>query len=254
MKPIVIAFLSLGVAIATQAQVGESNEGAYKAYLGDQDVNIVKTMWKKVVADARIKHEQNPKDQNLFYDYAVTQFGLLTATMRDKDEDLFDDYADNTEENLEGLLDINKKWAEPRALLSAVYGLRMGYSPWKGMYLGSKSQSLMEKALADSPNSPLVWKLYGNSKFFTPETWGGDLKEAIKAYEKAIQLFESDLDKTKFNWFYLDTIAFLGQAYQKDGQTSKALATYEKAIKVEPNYNWVKFNLLPKAKKTASAK
>ena len=245
--------MCLTVVSIAGAQVGESNEAAYKAYLGDQDVKVVKELWKKVVADAKSKHEANPKDQNSLYDLALTQFGLLSATMRDKDEDLFDDYTDETEKNLETLLDNNKKWGEARALLSAQYGLTMGYSPWKGMYLGSKSQSLMEKAQADAPNSPLVWKLYGNSKFFTPETWGGDLKEAIKAYEKSIQLYESNPDKIKFNWFYLDTIAFLGQAYMKDGQTSKAISTYEKALKVEPNFSWVKLNLLPKAKKTASA-
>ena len=254
MKTIVITLLSFAVAFVASAQVGESNEAAYKAYLGDQDVKVVKELWKKVVADAKSKYEESPKDQNLLFDVTLTQFGLLSATMRDKDEDLFDDYVDDTEKNLETLLDNNKKFGEARALLSASYGLTMGYSPWKGMYLGSKSSSLMEKAQSDAPSSPLVWKLYGNSKYFTPETWGGDLKEAIRAYEKSIQLYEGDPAKIKSNWFYLDTMAFLGQAYLKDGQTSKAIAIYEKALKAEPNFSWVKMNLLPKAKKTASAK
>ena len=175
-------------------------------------------------------------------------------TMRDQDEELFDAYADQTEQNLEFILSENKNWAEPRALLSAVYGLRMGYSPWQGMFLGPKSQSLMDKAMKDGPESPLVWKLYANSRYFTPEMWGGDLKEAIKAYEKSIQLYERDPAKTKFNWYYLDTLAFLGQAYSKNGESSKAVTQYEKALQVEPEFYWIKNALLPKAKELSQAK
>ena len=110
----------------------------------------------------------------------------------------------------------------------------------------------MEQALKDSPSSPLVWKLYGNSKLFTPETWGGDIKEAIKAYEKSLRLFESVPEQIKNNWFYLDTMAFLGHAYMKDGNPAKAIIIYEKALAVESEFSWVKFGLLPKAKKSVA--
>ena len=250
MKHIILIFLCMLILrLPSMAQNSESNEASYKAYLGDQDIKVVKELWKKVVADQQAEYNKAPNDQGRLYQLALAQFGLLSSTMRDKDEALFDEYADATEENLETLISKNKKWGEPRALLSALYGLRMGYSPWKGMYLGSKSQSLMDKALNDAPSSPLVWKLYANSKFFTPEMWGGDLKEAIKAYEKAVQLYESNPEKIKFNWFYIDTLAFLGQAYTKDSQTPLTLLTYEKALKAEPNFTWVKYSLLPKAKK-----
>lgn len=252
MKQVILVILChLVLLVTTMGQTGESNEPSYKAYLGDQDVKAVKDLWKKVVADRQVEYEKDKMDQNLLYSLVLSQFGLLTTTMRDQDEDLFDHYADETENNLESLIAGNKKWGEPRALLSALYGLRMGYSPWKGMYLGSKSQSMMDQALKQSPNSPLVWKLYANSKFFTPEMWGGDLKEAIKAYEKSIQLYEVDTEKTKFNWFYIDTMAFLGQAYVNDGQTAKGILVYEKALKAEPEFSWVKSILLPKAKKSS---
>ena len=78
--------------------------------------------------------------------------------------------------------------------------------------------------------------------------WGGDLDEAIAAYEKAIQLYESNPAALQFNWMYLDTMAFLGQALAKKGQSEKAIAIYEKALKAEPEFGWVKFVLLPKAK------
>jgi cytochrome c-type biogenesis protein CcmH/NrfG len=47
---------------------------------------------------------------------------------------------------------------------------------------------------------------------------------------------------------YLDTMAFLGQAWAKKGDRAKAIAAYENALKAEPNFSWVKYVLLPKVK------
>ena len=48
---------------------------------------------------------------------------------------------------------------------------------------------------------------------------------------------------------YLDALAFQGQAYVKNGDTGKAIAAYEKALKAEPSFSWVRDNLLPAARK-----
>jgi tetratricopeptide (TPR) repeat protein len=236
-----------------QSQYAESGADTYKAYLGNNDVQATKEQWKKAVAGRKAKFEGDTKNPDLLYDLTLAQFGLLTATQRDRDEDLFDDYVEETEKNLETLIDGNKSWGEPKALLAALYGMQMSYSPMKGMFLGAKSGSLMDKALKSAPSSPLVWKLYANSKFFTPETWGGDLKEAVSAYEKAVRLYEASPEKTKNNWFYIDTLAFLGKAYERDNQVSQAIEVYQEALEAEPEYQWVKSVLLPKARKSVSA-
>ena len=117
------------------------------------------------------------------------------------------------------------------------------------MFLGPKSSSLMEKAMKMNSLSPLIWKLYGNAKYHTPDAYGGSVDEAVKAYEKAIDLYEADPAKKQNNWLYLDTMAFLGQAYTRKQQSLKAVAIYEKAIEVEPSFSWIKYSLLPAAKK-----
>lgn len=255
MRTIVLSTLMLLSEVIAQPQSlkYEADAAMYNAYLGHKDVNFTKALWKKVVADKKANHQASTKDMNALYALSLSQLGLLSATLRDRDEDLFDDYVDETEENLLTLIDKNENWGEPRALLSALYGLKIAYSPMKGMLLGSKSQRLMDQALKDAPASPLVWKLYGNSKFFTPETWGGDIEEAIKAYKKSLQLYEGS-SLIKSNWFYLDTIAFLGQAYHKNNQTQKAIETYEKALEVEPDFLWVNSNLIQAARRANTTK
>ncbi len=225
------------------------DQSMYKAYLGNDPVPDV---WKSAVAARKEELKNAPQDRQRQFQVALAQFGLLSSTMRKRDEDLFDAYYDETENLLKSITDQDKKWGEPMALLSAVYGLKMGYSPMQGIFLGSKSNSLVEKAKKLSPTSPLVWKVAANAMFFTPEMWGGDLAEAIECYEACIKHYEAKPENLKFNWMYLDALAFMGQAYVKNGENGKAIAAYEKALRQEPEFNWVKFVLLPKAKAPSS--
>jgi len=246
MRKITLLITTLIVTASVAAQSTESNPESYQAYLtGDQ--TSAKQRWKNVVSAAQEAFDKDPKNEELQFNLALTQFGLLSSTMRSQDEDFFDDYLDATVENLEAIKTVHV--TEAKALLASVYGLQLAYSPWKGMFLGPKSSNLMEKALKENPSSPLIWKLYGNSKYHTPEAYGGSVDEAIRAYEKAIALYEIDPAKKQNNWFYIDAMAFLGQAYTRKEQASKAIVVYEKAIEVEPSFNWIKYSLLPVAKK-----
>lgn len=244
MKTISLLTLCL-VALLAHGQ-DTTDERMYHAYLSPQKASDA---WKQAVAARQADVQADPKNTQAAYQLALAQFGLLSATMRFQDEDLFDEYYGATVDNLKSLIASNKSWGEPHALLSAVYGLKMGYSPMQGMFLGSKSNSLTERAKKLSPQSPLVWKVYANAKLFTPEMWGGDLAEAIEGYEACIRFYESNPDQLKFNWLYLDALAFQGQAYLKNGDTGKAIDAYEKALKAEPSFGWVRDVLLPTARK-----
>lgn len=221
------------------------DETMYKAYLSNESVPET---WKQVVASRKELWKKDGRDQHVHFQLALAQFGLLASTMRNQDEDLFDEYYDSIEDELKVIMEAEPKWGEPYSLLSSVYGLKMSYSPMQGIFLGAKSGSLSEKGAKLSPKSPLVWKVIANAKLFTPEMWGGDINESIEAFEKCVQLYETDPAGLKFNWMYLDALAFMGQAYVKNGDTGKAISAYEKALKAEPEFGWVKHVLLPQAK------
>jgi tetratricopeptide (TPR) repeat protein len=230
--------------LMTNAQ-SYSDELQYKAYLSSDNSFL---LWKQSVNAHQGALDKKPEDDSLRYNLVFAQFGLLNATLRTKDEDTFDEYYDKAVKLTDELIVHNKKWAEPQALLSALYGVKMAYSSIQGMVLGSKSNSLISKAKQLNPNSAFVWKVYANSKFFTPEMFGGDLDEAIESYTRCIQLYEAKPEALKNNWHYLDALAFLGQAYVKRENKVEAIATFEKALKNEPDFYWVKNVLLPKAK------
>jgi len=245
MKTTITSLLLLISLLPSLYAQDKADEIMYKAYLSDADATPA---WKKAIEMRKDALKANEKSTKAQFGVALAQFGLLGSTMRWQNEELFDEYYKETEENLEQIIEADKKWAEPYALLSATYGLKMGYSPLQGMFLGGKSGNLVEKAKKLNPNSPLVWKVYANSKYFTPEAFGGDLQEAIEAYEKCLALYEAKPETLRQNWMYLDALAFLGQAYMKNGDTGKAIVIYEKALAVEPEFGWIKYSLLPKAK------
>ena len=199
----------------------------YAAYL-----NASKTMWERSIAQA--EKESGEKS----FEKAIAMYGLLSNTMASKDEETFDDNVDQTIDLLKKIMDQNPEHGESRAVLSSVYGLVIVYSPMKGMLYGMKSSSLMDEAMKLNPESALVQKLYGGSKFYTPKMFGGDATEAIKAFNKSIQLFE--VGDSSNNWLYLDTYMGLALAYNKVEKRDEAEATLEKAIAIEPQYHWAK--------------
>ncbi|CAN0600326.1 unnamed protein product, partial [Ectocarpus sp. 12 AP-2014] len=189
-------------------------------------------------------YEKLKTNENLYH-LLLAQHGLLNATMADQDEDLFDDHYKKAKDNSEELIDANYQVANAKAMLSAIYGWEMAYSPYKGMFLGGKSSSTIAEASKLDPSSPIVWQVYGSSKLFTPEMWGGDTKLALEYFEKAVQLYEANDTQNASNWRYLDALAWLGQAYEANDQSDMAKKVYKKAFEIAPDFGWVKHALLP---------
>jgi tetratricopeptide (TPR) repeat protein len=216
------------------------NDLMYQAYITQK-----KELWKKSVELATVEFKQKPTDAHAHVSLGVAHYGLLLSTMSTEDKDLFDEYVSATKDRLKEIIELPSTAAEGKGLLSAVLGLQMAYSPMKGMLLGGKSSNLAAEAKELAPTSPLAWRFYGINKFYTPSTFGGDIKEAIVALEKSIALFESTTISN--NWLYLDTLALLGQAYTKAGEKAKAIATFEKAIAAEEGFTYAR-SLLTKAK------
>ncbi|MCX8490559.1 MAG: hypothetical protein ORN54_05780 [Cyclobacteriaceae bacterium] len=217
------------------------NNLMYQAYITQK-----KELWKKSVDLATVESKQKSADAHAHLSLGIAHYGVLLSTMSTKDEDLFDDYVSATKDRLQEIIDRPATAGEGKGLLSAVLGLQMAYSPMKGMLLGGKSGNLAAHAKELAPNSPLAWRFYGINKFYTPSSFGGDIKEAVLALEKSIALFESTAISK--DWLYLDTLALLGQAYAKAGEKAKAIATFEKAIAAEADFTYAK-SLLAKANK-----
>ncbi len=248
MKQVTILIFSSLILLAllpssVSSQDAAVDESLYAAYFSSS-----KTLYEKSVKKLTAQYEAEPSKEHLL-DLAIAENALLSFTMRDKDEQLFDNYIDDAIKHLKKLIADHPDWGDPKALLSSAYGFKIAYSPMKGMFLGGKSSSLIDKATKESPESALVWRLHASNKLFTPEQWGGDKALALESYQQSIALFETQCNDLSQNWLYMDTLAWLGQACTANDKNEEAIVAYEKALEHEADFHWVGKSLLPNAKK-----
>ena len=108
----------------------------------------------------------------------------------------------------------------------------------------------MQAALADGPLNPRVWMLRGISSIFTPVEYGGGIENAETQLNRAVALFATDHPVSPApSWGQAEAYAWLGQVEQRENKPTDAIAAYNKALALEPNFMWVKMVLLPSVKK-----
>jgi tetratricopeptide (TPR) repeat protein len=248
MKKIIIILLTVVLTVsglALSAQNDKIIQLEKKAIIAYANSSVF--MWKQVVQELEtIVSDKSPVSDKI--SALIFKYGLLYSCLSNKDEDTYEKYIDKTLEELETLLKQNPESSELYTISAALMSVQMGFSPMKGMTLGSLSGTHIDKAIKLDSLNPAAWRQHASSKYFTPKMFGGDIDIAIKSYEHAIKLFEKSNQIN--NWMYLDALVWLGIAYEKTEQPDKAKKVYEKALATEPDFGWVKNHLLPGLQKS----
>ncbi len=193
---------------------------------------------------------EQSNDESMQLVLAKGYYCAAGTAMGNQDEDLAGDLLDKSAILTKKILKKNSDSAEANALLSAVYGMKIGLSPIKGMLLGSKSSSMAQKGIDLAPDNGFTNYIKGNNLFYTPSAFGGDVEESITFFEKARTIYEQTQQTA--TWEYLNTMVLLGQAYHQLENYEEAQSTYETALKVAPNIGYIKEYLLPKTLKAKS--
>ncbi len=130
------------------------------------------------------------------------------------------------------------------ALQAAFYAYRISMSPWRAVFWGQRSMNLINKAIETDPYNPSAWIEHGNAMFYAPSALGGSKEKAVDSYSRAIRLLEENM-KESHRWLYLNTLVGLAKSYEETGNREMARLTYLKALEFEPDFKWVKDDLLP---------
>lgn len=141
----------------------------------------------------------------------------------------------------------NPSFAEAWALLASLYGRKISLRPLQGMSLGPKSNRAMKTAQKLAPTSPRVVLLEAVGDFNTPRMWGGNKKRAIRGFQKAAELFQEEVisDPLQPSWGRSAVYAWMGIAYMEAGDLPKAREALQKALSIDPEFGWVKYELMP---------
>lgn len=131
------------------------------------------------------------------------------------------------------------------AYKGAFIAYRIGMKPIRAPFLGPESMNNINHAIETGPDSPHAWIEKGNALFYMPTVFGGSKQKALEAFKRAIQLMEEDSEYIHHNWMYLNVLMILGQSYEKINNLQMAKITYEKVLRIEPNFVYMRDELYP---------
>jgi len=198
--------------------------------------------WKSVIDEM---HSRNSSDTISLAELLNYQYGYIGFCLAMEKEKEARGYLDLAEENLEFLEEIGYRRSIIHAYKSAFYGFKIGLSPIKATFLGPKSMKQAELAIEADPYEPMGYIQQGNAQFYMPPVFGGSKTEAIEKFKLAMDLMTKEGQSIKNDWNYLSLLVLIAQSYEEMEKWEQAKKYYNQALAVEPEFKWVKNELLP---------
>jgi tetratricopeptide (TPR) repeat protein len=209
----------------------------YAAYIGN---NMLQ--W-KVTIDKM--NNEKIKTNEFILELVNYQYGYIGWCIGNGKDKEAENYLKLATENIEMLEQKGFNPSEISAYKSAFYGYEIGINKMKAPFIGPKSIKYSKLSMELNPQNPMGYIQYGNSQFYMPTMFGGSKKEAVEHFIKAKKLMETDKTKIKNDWNYLSLLTLIGQSYAEMEDYQNAKIYYEKALAVEPDFLYVKLELLP---------
>ena len=202
--------------------------------------------WKTTMTDIESRKLTSASNKlelvNCYYGYIGYSLGVKNKKEAAK-------YVEKMETILDELTKSNPKLADVYAYKAALIGFKIGLSPYKAPFIGKSSGENAKKALAIDPNNIQGNIEQANVLYYSPAAFGGDKTKAKEYYKKAVSLFEDNPASLPQNWLYLSLLTKIAQIQEDEKDFKGAKQTYDKILSIEPNYSFVKNELLPDLKK-----
>lgn len=234
MKLIFILVLELGMSISLMSQ---NRTDIYNAFISG-DMN----KWKEKIVEIEKDKPTNFTDKLELVSYYYGYIGYSLGVKNKKEAQV---YVDKGEVLLSQLVNNNPQDADVYAFKAAFVGFKIAISSFKAPFIGKQSTTNVEKALSINKNNIQANIEKANILYYSPSMFGGDKQLAMEYYFKAVNLFEKEPDNIQQNWMYLSLLTRIGELQTTQGNLTEAKKTFEKILKVEPRFLYVKNELLP---------
>ncbi len=202
-------------------------------------------------ARTRLLNTSVARDKEFLRQYyiALADYNLINLFHSQKDS--AERYLDDAIEHLKLCVDLNPDFAEAYALLSSCYGRKIGFHPFSGIYLGPRGGVALGKALQLEPDNPRIQLLAGINLIFTPRLFGGGKDKARAHLKKAMHLFRTyqPPDSLYPDWGKRDVYGWLAYLALDADSLQIAESYCQQALRISPNYKFVRKYLLPEIEK-----
>lgn len=232
-KNILITLFSLSVLFA----FGQNNKSIYNSFISG-DISV----WKTVIDSLGERSNKTSKDKLDLVNY---QYGYIAWCIDNKEKDRAEYYIEASEKLIADLEAKQYEIASLYAYKAALVGFEIGITPVKAPFIGPRSQGFANKAIKAEPDNVLGNIQLGNLAFYTPKMFGGSKEKAVSHYENALSLMEKEPASLKNNWNYLNLLVTIINAHVELETYEKAKLNCQKALRIEPKFDWVKNELYP---------
>lgn len=198
--------------------------------------------WKLIIDSLENTTSLDKEEQLELLNYQYGYIGWCIGNKRKKEAE---QYLKKAEHTVESMLKADYLPSLMYAYKAAFIGFRIGISPYKAPFIGFDSVTFVDKALELDADNAFAYEQKGNIQYYMPSVFGGSKTEALKYYERALELFEQDSLKVKEDWNYLNILGILIQANIACDNHEKADTYCSKALAVAPEFVWVKKELFP---------
>lgn len=233
--------------MAASIRVFSNAADIYQAYISSD-----MEKWKVIMDDF---HRKPDKSQGEILELVNYIYGYAGWCMGNNQQKRAGEYIRYAEEYLAKLEKSGYQPSMVHAYRSAFYGFRVGLHRLQAPVLGPRSVHHARQSIETDPKNPYGYIQYANSQFYMPAIFGGSKLVALEYFQKAEQLMEMNGKYLAQNWNYLSLMAMIGQTYEELKQFDEAKKYYEKILRTEPGFQWVKNVLYPAIlKKTGNEK
>lgn len=241
MNKIILIFLIISIVLKPIYAQNNNKVAIYNAFIkGDMKA------WKNIITYIEHSKPTSVSDKiellGYYYGYIGYSLGIKETTQAEI-------YIEKGDKLLTELEKTNPNNANVHAFKAAFIGFKIAVSPYKAPFIGNSSIESVKKALSLDKNNIQANIEQANILYYAPFVFGGDKDKAQEYYQKAITLFEENPKGNKQNWLYLSLLTQIGQMQTSEEKYNEAKKTYQKILKIEPNYNYVKNELLPALEK-----
>lgn len=174
--------------------------------------------WPGLIAEME---KVKPADLQWQTEMVKGMYGYVGYLLGQKKKDLARPYIEKADVFLEKLLKLNPQNARLHSLYGAFYGYKISLAVYKAPFLGPKSLSHIDKSIELDPKEPMGYIEKGNSLMYRPAAFGGDKKQALVLYRKALALQEPG-NSPRCNWQQLLLRAFILKGLLETGQLAEA--------------------------------
>lgn len=205
-------------------------------------------LWKKGMEELQEQFSRS-QDACILYTLAEARYGYIGYFLGRDDKDAAKPLVETFAGEIEKLASFPEYRAEAEAFRLALLGFRMGLNPARAVTLGPKALKQLETAMAVGQSTAVTWIEKANSEAHMPAFAGGSKEKAAASFREALRLFETGTGPSECSWRYLNTMVLLGQLLERMEDYSGAREAYLKALKREPDFQWVRNELLPAVEK-----